>query len=77
MEIEAVIQIRLQIMNGLLIFLLKRAKEGILLQEGNSVLRNTMSLGLGERAWRQRNKKRERRWQETDRKQEMKERIKG
>lgn len=71
------IQIRLQIMNGLAILLLKRAKEGFLLQEVNSVLRNTMPLGLGEGAWRNRNKKRERRWQETDRKQEMKERIKG
>lgn len=77
MEAEAMIQIRLQIMNGLAILLLKRAKEGFLLQEGNSVLRNTMPLGLGEEAWRNRNKKRERRWQETDRKQEMKERIKG
>lgn len=77
METEAIIQIWLQIMNGLIILLLKRAKEGFLLQEGNSVFRNTMPLGLGEGARRKRSNKRERRWQETIRKQAMKKRIKG
>lgn len=77
METEFIIQIWLQIMNGLIISLLKRDKEGFLLQEGNSVFRNAMPLGLGEGAWRKRSNKRERRWQETIRKQAMKKRIKG
>ena len=58
-------------------FVTKESQRRIFITKGNSVLRNTMPLGLGQGAWRKRNKKIERRWQETDSKQEMKERIKG